>query len=82
MRAVNDQGDGDGSNRFRHARYRAPGADPECNAGYRQITLTWTAPTDDGGADVTGYRIEIFRNGAYALRTPARLPPPATPTPG
>ena len=28
VRAVNDQGDGDGSNRFRHARYRAPWRQP------------------------------------------------------
>ena len=27
--------------------------------GTSQIDLSWTAPTDDGGADITGYRVEF-----------------------
>ena len=30
----------------------------------RQINLSWTAPSDDGGADITGYRIEVSEDGA------------------
>ena len=26
--------------------------------------LSWTAPSDDGGADITGYRIEVSEDGA------------------
>ena len=29
------------------------------NDGKRQINLSWIAPSDDGGADITGYRIEV-----------------------
>ena len=32
--------------------------------GWRRIDLSWTAPTDDGGSDVTGYRIEMSDDGA------------------
>jgi hypothetical protein len=31
--------------------------------GDAQVALSWTAPTDDGGAAVTGYRIERSPNG-------------------
>ncbi len=34
------------------------------NDGERQIDLSWTAPSDDGGADITGYRIEVSEDGA------------------
>ena len=29
-----------------------------------EIDLSWTAPTDDGGADITGYKIEVSTNGS------------------
>ncbi|MCY3705762.1 MAG: fibronectin type III domain-containing protein [Gammaproteobacteria bacterium] len=32
-------------------------------AGTSQITLSWQAPSDDGGARVTGYRIEVSADG-------------------
>ena len=31
--------------------------------GQTTIDLSWTAPSDDGGADITGYRIEVSTNG-------------------
>ena len=34
------------------------------NDGERQIDLSWIAPSDDGGADITGYRIEVSEDGA------------------
>ena len=32
--------------------------------GQTEIDLSWTAPSDDGGADVTGYKIEVSTNGS------------------
>ena len=30
-----------------------------------RIDLSWNAPTDDGGASITGYRIEVSDNGGF-----------------
>ena len=32
--------------------------------GLRQVDLSWTAPSNDGGAAITGYRIEASEDGA------------------
>ena len=32
--------------------------------GETEIDLSWTAPSDDGGADITGYKIEVSTNGS------------------
>ena len=32
--------------------------------GQTQIDLSWTAPSDDGGADITGYKIEVSTDGS------------------
>ena len=43
-----------------------PGVPRRLNAeavGTSQITLSWQAPTDDGGARITGYRIEVSADG-------------------
>ena len=32
--------------------------------GQTEIDLSWTAPSDDGGADITGYHIEISTDGS------------------
>ena len=32
--------------------------------GQTKIDLSWTAPSDDGGADITGYKIEVSTNGS------------------
>ena len=34
--------------------------------GETGIDLSWTAPADDGGADITGYRIEVSEDGGSA----------------
>ena len=35
----------------------------EADGGTR-IGLTWTAPADNGGSAITGYRIEVSNNGS------------------
>ena len=43
-----------------------PGAPTSLTAtasGTTTINLSWTAPADDGGAAITGYRIEVSSNG-------------------
>ena len=32
--------------------------------GTSEIDLTWTAPVDNGGSAITGYRIEVSNNGS------------------
>ena len=32
--------------------------------GQTEIDLSWTAPSDDGGADITGYRVEVSSDGS------------------
>ena len=43
-----------------------PGAPTGLSAspqGQNRIDLSWNAPTDDGGADITGYKIEVSTDG-------------------
>ena len=43
-----------------------PGAPTDLTAtaaGETEIDLSWTAPTDDGGDAITGYKVEVSRNG-------------------
>ena len=45
----------------------APGALTGLTAtadGQTEIDLSWTAPSDDGGADITGYRIEVSEDSS------------------
>ena len=45
----------------------APGAPTGLTAaanGQTQIDLSWTAPSDDGGSNITGYKIEVSTNGS------------------
>jgi hypothetical protein len=44
----------------------APGAPSTSNIGTTSLTLTWTAPTDNGGSSVTGYRINYKANTTSA----------------
>ncbi len=67
--AINSVGTGSASNTA-HATTEAPPATaPEAPtelkaivSGKTRINLSWTAPSDDGGAALTGYRIEVSAN--------------------
>ena len=47
-----------------HNRPGAPEGLTAAGNGQTRIDLSWTAPTDDGGADITGYRIEVSTSGS------------------
>ena len=47
-----------------HTRPGAPEGLTAARNGQTRIDLSWTAPTDDGGADITGYKIEVSTNGS------------------
>ncbi|MFI0943956.1 fibronectin type III domain-containing protein [Streptomyces sp. NPDC021020] len=57
-------------------RHTAPGAPAGVTATTRdsQVTVTWTAPTDDGGTPVTGYTVTT-RQGATVVGTPITTGP-------
>ena len=67
--AINSAGTGPTSNAA--TGMTAPATVPETPSGLtatqdmeRRIDLSWTAPPDDGGADITGYRIEVSLDGS------------------
>ena len=47
-----------------HNRPGAPEGLTAAGNGQTRIDLSWTAPSDDGGADITGYKIEVSPNGS------------------
>jgi len=63
--AVNEAGPGAPSNTASATPRTVPDAatDLVTTPGDRQAELSWSAPEDDGGADVTGYRIEQSTDG-------------------
>ena len=69
--AINSVGTGDASSTANattdDAAPTVPGAPTGLSAtadGTSTIDLDWTAPTDNGGSDITGYRIEVSSNGS------------------
>ena len=58
-----------------------PGAPTNLRAtegGHNTINLAWRAPTDDGGAPVSGYRIEWSPSGQWEAREAVVLTSPVT----
>ncbi|MDE2795966.1 MAG: fibronectin type III domain-containing protein [Gemmatimonadota bacterium] len=70
VRAANDEGNGPWSSTVsatteEDTTLTAPSAprNLEAEAGTERITLDWDRPDDDGGSDITGYRIERSEDG-------------------
>ena len=68
VRAVNSAGDGPWSATFAGTTTIVPPGAPTGLAatsnGQTQIDLSWTAPSADGGSAITGYRVEVSRDGS------------------
>ena len=69
--AINSAGAGPASNTDSATTEAAPATRPGAPTGLTatadgqtEIDLSWTAPSSDGGADITGYRIEVSTGGS------------------
>ena len=68
--AVNSKGTGSYSDQSPVTLATVPGAPTDLTAtlGDAQVSLTWSAPTSNGGSDVTGYTIEYsLDNGTWTI---------------
>ena len=70
--AINSTGTGSASNSDSATTQAAPATQPGAPTGLTatangqtQIDLSWTAPSDDGGAAITGYKIEVSTDGSW-----------------
>ena len=71
VRATNPEGDGVWTPAVERSTSQNSEPDPPAvthglratGVSQTRIDLSWNAPTDDGGASITGYRIEIFDDG-------------------
>jgi prepilin-type N-terminal cleavage/methylation domain-containing protein len=65
IRAVNAVGSGTASEAFSATPVTTPGAPTGLTAtrGNTQVSLSWTAPTDNGGSEIIDYVIEYSANG-------------------
>ena len=59
------------------ARPPGPPRDLRATGGNGEVVLTWTAPADDGGSAITGYKIEVSDDGGSTWTD--SLPIPARP---
>ena len=65
--AINSAGTGAASSTANATTPTEPGAPTGLTAtasGTTAINLTWNAPSDDGGASISGYKIEVSSNGS------------------
>ena len=72
VRGVNAAGDGLWSNRITKTPVGPPGV-PSINTvtpGDRSLTITWSAPADNGGADIIGYNLRYIRNDSTDFAYP------------
>ena len=74
--AINSVGTGNASSVANVTTDAASAPDPPTGlraraAGRTRIDLSWSAPSDDGGAAVTGYRIEVSEDGSSWSRLEA-----------
>lgn len=78
--ALNAVGTGPGTDSAAVTPHTVPGApdDVRVTPGDGQATLTWAAPSDDGGAPVTGYRVESSPDGSTWTTAVADTASPAT----
>ena len=71
--AINANGTGAASSTGNATTTTVPGAPTGLTAtasGTSTINLTWDAPSNDGGASITGYRIEVSPNGTSSWTEP------------
>ena len=69
VRAVNAEGDGAEAEVMETPATVPLAPTLSALAGYRQITLSWTAPTNNGGSAVTGYKLELFSGGNWGTES-------------
>ena len=66
VRAVNAVGDGSWSDSGKGTPATTPGAPTTLTftAAATQLTISWTAPTDDGGDDISEYELEYYQGAS------------------
>ena len=73
IKAVNAVGDGDESSAVTATPNVPPNAPPTFKrlAGNAQVALTWTAPSNNGGAAITNYKYSTNNGSSYTSVPPA-----------
>ena len=69
----NYKGDGESRSFNSISPFTKPGAPSSISVGagaFRQMTLTWTAPSDNGGSPITNYKVYVYRNGVQIAGSP------------
>ncbi|MTA27758.1 MAG: hypothetical protein F2562_02745, partial [Actinobacteria bacterium] len=82
VKAISGAGTGSASNAVSAAPAAAPAAPTALTpvAGDRQMTLTWSAPSNNGGAPIIDYVVEASANGGVTWRSVGVVNAPTTVT--